>query len=103
MTKRTSWMNIYRSGYFHREGKPLTLDCHAGDFYDSEERAKAEIDPPSHYIATVSFEWDDVDGITENPADSVPVSIGVSRKRYAEILALNASEDMLEMREEVMA
>lgn len=83
MTKRTSWMNIYKSGFFHREGKPLTLDCHAGDFYDTKAQAVAVIDPPSHYLATVSFEWDDVDNIQTNPADSVPVPLSVSRKRHA--------------------
>ncbi len=83
MTIRTSWMNIYKSGFFHREGKPLTLDCHSGDFYDTKDQALAVIDPPSHYLATVSFEWDDVDNIQTNPADSVPVALSVSRKRYA--------------------
>lgn len=82
MTKRISWMNIYRSGYFHREGKPETLDCHSGDFYDTEEQAKAVIDPPSHYLGTVSFEWEDKEGITLNPVDSVPVPLSVSRKRF---------------------
>lgn len=83
MAKRISWMNIYRSGFFHREGKPLTLDVHSGDFYDTEELAKAAIDPPSHYRGTVSFEWDDVENIQTNPADSVPTPLGVSRKRFA--------------------
>lgn len=83
MEKRISWMNIYKSGFFHREGKPLTLDVHSGDFYDTPELAKAHIDPLSHYRGTVSFEWDDAEDIQANPADSVPVPLSVSRKRFA--------------------
>lgn len=82
MTKRTSWMNIYKSGYFHRKGKPDTLDVHAGDFYDSYEQAIKEIDPPSHYVATVPFEWEDVEGITVNPSDSVALPLSATRKRW---------------------
>jgi hypothetical protein len=82
MAKRISWMNIYRSGHFHREGKPLTLDCHSGDFYDTKEQAIEVIDPPSHHLATVSFEWDDPTGMVLNPANSVPVPLSVSRKRF---------------------
>ncbi len=84
-TEKTCYMNIYRSGWFHREGKPNTLDRHAGDLYDSREQAMADIDPPSHYIATVPVQWTDPDdGVAANPADSVPIPLSVSRKRFRE-------------------
>ena len=83
-TTKTCYMNIYRSGWFHREGKPNTLDRHAGDLYDSREQALADIDPPSHYIATVPVQWEDPEDIVANPAASVPVALSVSRKRFRE-------------------
>lgn len=75
------FVNIYRSGWFHREGKPLTLDRHTGDIYDSYEQAIKDIDPPSHYIATVGISWVDPENVKPNPADSVPTPLSVSRKR----------------------
>jgi hypothetical protein len=77
------FMNIYRSGYFHREGKPDTMNRHAGDIYDSREQAVKDINPPSHYIATVPVQWDDPEDVVPNSPDSVPVSLSVSRRKYA--------------------
>lgn len=82
------WMNIYRSGHFHREGKPNTYDRHAGDIYASREEALAQIDPPSHYIDTVAFGWMDEEDIQVNPPESVPVSLSASRKAFQEQYAL---------------
>lgn len=78
------FVNIYRSGWFHREGKPLTMDRHTGDIYESYEQAIKDIDPPSHYIATVGISWLDVENVRANPADSVPVPLSVSRKRQTQ-------------------
>lgn len=81
---RTLWMNVYRSGWFHREGKPDTLDCHAGDFYETREAAEAAIDPPHHYVATVSFELTAAPALLRaNAADSTPVPLSESRRRFA--------------------
>ena len=82
--QRQYWMNVYKSGWFHREGKPLTLDRHAGDFYETREQAIKDIEPASHYIATVPFIYDEPDeDLRANPADSVPTPLSVSRKRFA--------------------
>lgn len=78
--KTTMWMNIYRNGWFHRANKPRNCNLHGGDCYLSEELAKADIDPPSHYITTVSFEYEGEDVFT-NPDDATPVPLSVSRKR----------------------
>lgn len=81
---KTLWMNVYRSGWFHREGKPDTLDVHAGDFYETREAAEAAIDPPHHYVATVSFELTAAPALLRaNPADSAPLSLSESRRRFA--------------------
>lgn len=60
------WMNVYRSGHFHKAGKPGAFDRHAGDFYATEEAARADIAPRSHYVATVPISWPD-DVIAANP------------------------------------
>jgi hypothetical protein len=76
------YMNVYRSGYFHRKGKPNTLDRHAGDFYETYEQATKEINPHSAYIATVEFWWDDPEDIEANPSNSIAVPLSVSRKEF---------------------
>lgn len=81
---KTVYMNIYKSGWFHRAGKPLTLDRHAGDLYDSYAQAIADIEPASHYIATVPVVYEDVEDIKANPADSVPIPLNVSRRLFAQ-------------------
>jgi hypothetical protein len=77
------YMNIYRSGWFHREGKPGNMDRHSGDLYETMAQAMADIDPPSHYVTTVPISWYDTEVVKANPADSVPIALGVSRKAFA--------------------
>ena len=76
------WMNVYRNGWFHRAGKPGNMDRQSGDFYASKEDAKAHIDPVTHYIDTVSFEWEDYEVVNPNPADSEPIPLRISRAPY---------------------
>lgn len=76
---KVMWMNVYRSGWFHRAGKPSTIDRHAGDFYETREQAMADIDPPSHYITTVPFTYVDPEDVHANAADSTPVPLAVTR------------------------
>jgi hypothetical protein len=59
MVKVQGWMNIYRSGFFHTPGKPGAYDRHPGDLYATEEAARADIFPRTHYIATVPCEWEE--------------------------------------------
>lgn len=76
------WMNVYRAGWFHRAGKANNVDIHAGDFYVTREQAVADIDPPSHYIATVPFAFT---GPVQraNPVDSIPTPLSASRRMHA--------------------
>jgi hypothetical protein len=80
---KTGFLNIYRSGWFHREGKPGMFDRHPGDIYGTEAAALADIEPKSHYIATVPVSWEDPQDVKINAADSTPVPINVSRKQFA--------------------
>jgi len=81
---QTLWVNLYRAGWFHRLGKAGNCDVHAGDCYLSEQDARAAIDPPSHYLGTVSFQWEG-EPFVANPPDSVPVPLSVSRKLRASV------------------
>jgi hypothetical protein len=51
------WINIYRSGVYHTEGKPFAFDRHGGDIYPSEQAALLAVDPLSHYISTEVILW----------------------------------------------
>lgn len=76
------WMNVYRNGWFHRAGKPGNMDRQSGDFYATREAAMEHIDPPTHYIDTVSFVWEDFEVVNPNPADSEPIPLRISRAPY---------------------
>lgn len=75
------YLNVYRSGYFHRQGKPHAYDRHSGDFYPTEQDAKRDIDPPSHYICTVPVVWVEEAPVFPNGEDSQPVPLHMTRAR----------------------
>lgn len=56
-TEIIGYMNVYKSGFFHKAGKADTFDRHAGDIYASHDAAVRDIHPRSHYVATVSVLW----------------------------------------------
>lgn len=60
MIAKLGWLNIYRSGVYHKCGKPGAFDRHAGDVYPTEAAAKAAIDPATHYVDTVPVVWTEV-------------------------------------------
>lgn len=90
VAQQTLWMNVYRAGWFHRAGKPFNVDIHAGDFYTSREAAQADVDPPSHYLGTVPFEFSGPVWHA-NPADSIPTSLAASRRMHAAIAEAQAA------------
>lgn len=53
----SGWLNIYRSGFYHKPGKSGAYDRHPGDIYASEQAARDDIHPRSHYIDTVPVAW----------------------------------------------
>jgi hypothetical protein len=74
------WINIYRSGIFHRIGKPGAFDRHPGDIYPTEEAAIQDIEPRSHYITTVPVEWSEEGCVECNPPTSKPTPLSVTRR-----------------------
>lgn len=75
------FLNLYRSGWFHRAGKPNTLNRHAGDCYTTRKQALADIEPITHYIATVAVLYRDPEGLLKcNDGNSKPVPLHVTRK-----------------------
>lgn len=56
--KIKGFINIYRSGYYHRQGKPRAFDRHAGDIYMSEAAAQANIEPLSQHSSETPFKAD---------------------------------------------
>lgn len=79
------YMNIYRSGFYHRKGKANAYDRHAGDIYPSWEAAVDDIDPISHYIDTVIVSWHEAAQPVINGPDSKPVSLKLTRYADAEV------------------
>lgn len=77
------YINIYRSGIFHREGKPGAFNRHPGDIYPDKETAIADIEPRSHYVTTVPIEWEETDcaGCEANPPTSEPVPLAITRNQ----------------------
>lgn len=90
---RTVYINLYRQGWYHRQGKPGTLPFHAGDTYPTVEAAIADIDPEAPYIATVPLQvpvgpyqegeyWLSPSDFQPYGPDSVPVPLSKSRAVY---------------------
>lgn len=77
------YINVYRSGYFHRRGKPGVCDRHGGDVYLSREQALADVNPRTHYVDTVPVTWEEQDPPDANPADSQPISLALTRRMRA--------------------
>lgn len=66
------YLNIYKSGRYHRAGKPGAYDRHGGDIYARLDDAIAAIDPPEYYITTIPVVWTDAERPFPNPHYSVP-------------------------------
>jgi hypothetical protein len=75
------WQNIYKSGYYHRAGKPGMYDRHPGDLYPTREAAEADVEPPEFYVATVKVVWYEDSVPHVNGVNSVPVPVVESRRR----------------------
>lgn len=80
--KQLGFINIYRSGFFHREGKPGMFNRHPGDIYPTREAAMVDIHPSSHYIDTIPIEWEEEVRVALNAQDSTPIPLSYSRKQW---------------------
>lgn len=79
------WQNIYRSGYYHRCGKPTMFDRHPGDLYPTRAAAEADVDPAARhlYVATTKVVWYEESEPHVNSETSVPVPLSESRRKLA--------------------
>lgn len=87
MKPMTGFINIYKSGWFHRKGKPNMLDRHPGDIYLTMEAAQQDIDPAAAalYVGTVPIMWiEPEDALALNAPDSHPVPLRESRRQLGE-------------------
>lgn len=73
--KHLLFINLYRSGVYHRQGKPNTCNMHAGDVYTSRAAAEAAIEHDKGFIATVDFMPDLPAEVYVNPPDCVPTPL----------------------------
>lgn len=67
MPKCRGYVNVYRSGFFHTTGKCGAYNRHPGDIYATEDDARRDVHPRSHYIGTVPIEWEEDEIPPVNP------------------------------------
>jgi hypothetical protein len=81
----TGWVNVYRSGYYHRAGKPNMFDRHPGDLYPTRAAALADIAPEARhlYVGTSPTTWWEDCEPHVNSACSRPVPVISSRRQLA--------------------
>lgn len=81
MNTQRMYANVYRCGFYHRQGKPGVTNLHLGDLYTTEDAAKADAEPESGYLYTVPLDVPVQEGATilANPLCSVPTPLHVTR------------------------
>lgn len=87
----TVYINLYKQGYYHRAGKPSTVNIHPGDMYASREAAIADIDTDAPYVGTVPVLLG-VIPFEVYPEMSDPTPLRESRKWFAN----STTQDMIE-------
>lgn len=73
--RQTLWINVYRSGVYHRQGKPNTCNLHGGDLYTSYTDAYRAIEHDKGFIATVTVAADLPAEAYVNPPDCEPTPL----------------------------
>lgn len=81
MSTQRLYMNVYRAGYYHRQGKPGHCNLHAGDFFTDEMQALRCAQPENGYIETVGFDMPVPTGcvILSNPEGCEPTPLHQTR------------------------
>lgn len=82
MKSHRGYINLYESGYYHRKGKPGTLDVYAADVYATAQQAMQMAEPGRGYIGTVPLVWLDSKDRVANPPDSQPIPLRETRKDF---------------------
>lgn len=85
MRTQQLYMNVYRAGYYHRQGKPGCTNIHGADFFTTKASAEAAIEHQHGYLATVSFQMPVPEGtwVLENPEGSTPDPLSATRNSPA--------------------
>lgn len=97
MKTQTLHMNVYRAGFYHRQGKPGHCNIHAGDFFTSWAAAIAAVERDKGYIATVAFEMPVPEGTTilANPDGSVPTPLSATRGNPFALIPWHTAPEVL--------
>lgn len=72
-------MNVYRSGFYHRQGKPNTTNMHGGDLYATEAAALENAEVNRGYLGTAPVDFPMGGAPYVNGPDSTPTPLSVTR------------------------
>lgn len=99
MNTQRLYMNVYRAGYYHRQGKPGHTNLHAGDFFTSMQSAVDAIEYQKGYITTVEMDMPIPEGVTilENPEGSVPTPLSETRNNPLALMPWHSSPAVFPM------
>lgn len=78
--KQTLFINVYRSGVYHRQGKPHTCNMHGGDLYATRHDAIEAIEHDKGYITTAPVVVDLPALAYVNPEGSEPTPLSDTRR-----------------------
>lgn len=82
---KIAYINLYKSGYFHRANKPEQFNVHPGDLYPTAEAAMRDVHPRHLYVGTVPVhvptELQHVLGAS-NPYNAIPIPLEETREVY---------------------
>lgn len=84
MHAHRGYINLYESGYYHRKGKPGTLDVYAADVYGSYRDALEHAEKTRGYIGTIPIVWLDHSERPANAGDSQPIPLRETRNQFKE-------------------
>lgn len=96
MKTQRLYVNVYRSGHYHRQGKPGHCNIHAGDLFTSEDLALENAEPGNGYIATVPLDMPIPDDVTilANPQGSIPSPLRQTRDNPLALMPWHSSPEV---------
>lgn len=82
---KIAYINLYKSGFFHRANKPEQFNVHPGDLYPTAEAAMRDVHPKDLWVGTVPVhvptELQHVLG-TSNPYNAIPIPLEETKQAY---------------------
>lgn len=88
MKNQRLYLNVYRSGTYHRQGKPGHCNIHGGDFFTTLYDALTHAESANGYVTTVEVDIPVPEGyhIVRNPDNSVPTPLHMTRGNLLTLL-----------------